>query len=179
VSAVKRASRATSKAATRAATPRAQLDAFIDKYSAEVAKQGRTAVAKMRKVLPAATVLVYDNYNALAIGFGPGEQASKIVFSIALYPRWVSLFFAKGVGLPDPHRLLQGSGSTVRHIVLELPDVLDDSRVRELMRQALDRAGTSLDEGAPGAIIIKSVSARQRPRRPAEPKSGSSRARSK
>src|SRR5262249_4086924 len=111
MSAVKRASKAKTKAASRETTPRAQLDAFIDRYSAEVAKQGRTAFAKMRKLLPAGTVLVYDNYNALAIGFGPGEQSSKIVFSIALYPRWVSLFFAKGVGLPDPHRLLKGSGS--------------------------------------------------------------------
>jgi hypothetical protein len=177
MSAVKRASKAKAKKAkakkakakkaTRAATPRAQLDAFIDKYSADVAKQGRTAFAKMRKLLPAATVLVYDNYNALAIGFGPGEQSSKIVFSIALYPRWVSLFFAKGVGLPDPHRLLKGSGSTVRHIVVETPDALDDPRVRELMRHALHRAGTSLDDGPAGSIIIKSVSARQRPRRPA------------
>lgn len=172
MSAVKRASKAKTKA-TAAATPREQLDAFVDKYSAEVAKQGRTAFAKMRKLLPAATVLVYDNYNALAIGFGPGEQTSKIVFSIALYPRWVSLFFAKGVGLPDPHRLLKGSGSTVRHIVLETPDRLDDPRVQELMRGALDRAGTNLDEGPPGPIIIKSVSTRQRPRRPTELKAAS------
>jgi hypothetical protein len=178
MSAVRRAGKAKTQAASRAATPRAQLDAFIDKYSDEMAKQGRTAFAKMRKLLPAATVLVYDNYNALAIGFGPSEQTSKIVFSIALYPRWVSLFFGKGVGLPDPHGLLRGSGSTVRHIVLETPDVLDDPRVRELMRHALDRAATSLASGSPGPIIIRSVSARQRPRRPAESKAASSRARS-
>jgi len=46
----------------------------------------------MRTKFPRANVLVYDNYNALAIGFGPTERASDAVFSIAPFPRWVSLF---------------------------------------------------------------------------------------
>jgi len=35
------------------------------------------------------------------------------------------------------------------------------------MQQALARAGVSLQAGKRGAIVIKSISARQRPRRPA------------
>jgi hypothetical protein len=152
------------------ATAQAQLDAFIAKYSPDMAKLGRAAIARMRKFLPAAQVLVYDNYNALAVGFGPTERTSEIVFSIALYPRWVSLFFAKGVGLPDPHRRLSGSGNVVRHVVLTQIDVLDDPQIRELMQLALARAGGSLQNGKAGAIVIKSISARQRPRRPASAK---------
>jgi hypothetical protein len=148
-------------------TPRAQLEAFIGKYSSEVAKKARAAFAVMRRRLPAAQVLVYDNYNALAIGFGPTERTSEIVFSLALYPRWVSLFFAKGKGLPDPHKRLQGTGSVVRHIVLESAKTLDEPAVRELMKQALHSAGTTLSEGKRGAVIVKSVSAKQRPRRAA------------
>ena len=148
------------------ATAKAQLDAFIAKYSPEVAKLGRTAIARMRKLLPAAHVLVYDNYNALAIGFGPSERTSEIVFSIAFYPRWVSLFFAKGVDLSDPHKRLKGSGSVVRHVVLTEIAVLDDPQIRELMQQALARSGLSLQAGKHGPIVIKSISARQRPRRP-------------
>ena len=144
---------------------RAQLDGFIAKYSPEVAKLGRAAIARMRKLLPAAQVLVYDNYNALAVGFGPSERSTDIVFSIAMYPRWVSLFFAKGAGLPDPHRRLQGSGNVVRHVVLTELAVLDDPQIRELMQHALVRAGASLQAGKRGAIVIKSISARQRPRR--------------
>ena len=149
------------------ATARAQLDACIDKYSPAVARQARAAFALLRRRLPAATVLVYDNYNALAIGFGPDERTSAIVFSLTLYPRWVSLFFAKGAGLPDPHRRLQGSGSTVRHVVLDTNDVLDDPQVKALMREALERAGVTLQGKARGEIIIKSIAAKQRPRRPA------------
>jgi len=149
------------------ATAQAQLDGFIAQYSREVAKLGAAAIARMRNLLPAAQVLVYDNYNALAVGFGPSERSSEIVFSIALYPRWVSLFFAKGAGLPDPHRRLSGSGNVVRHVVLTALELLDDPQIRELMQQALARAGVSLQAGKRGAIVIKSISARQRPRRPA------------
>jgi hypothetical protein len=62
----------------------------------------------MRRRLPGATELIYDNYNALAIGFGPGERSSDAVFSIAVWPRWVSLFFLRGTRLHDPGKLLKG-----------------------------------------------------------------------
>ena len=146
-------------------TPQAQLDRFIDKFSPDVAKLGRAAIARMRKFLPAAQVLVYDNYSALAVGFGPTDRSTDIVFSIAFYPRWVSLFFAKGVGLPDPHKRLQGSGNVVRHVVLTEIAVLDDPQIRDLMQRALARSGASLQTGKRGPIVIKSISARQRPRR--------------
>jgi hypothetical protein len=150
------------------ATAQAQLDGFIAKFSPDVAKLGRAAIARMRKLLPAAQVLVYDNYNALAVGFAPSERTSTAVFSIVLYPRWVSLFLLKGAGLPDPHQRLSGSGNVVRHVVLTDIELLDDLQIRELMQQALARSGVSLQAGKRGAIVIKSISARQRPRRPAQ-----------
>jgi hypothetical protein len=146
-------------------TAKTQLDGFIAKYSPEVAKLGRAAIAHMRKFLPAATVTVYDNYNALAVGFGPSDRASEAVFSIVLYPRWVSLFLLKGAGLPDPHKRLKGSGTRVRHVVFTELALLDDPQIRALMQQALPRSGASLQAGKRGAIVIKSISARQRPRR--------------
>jgi len=150
---------------TRVTTPKAQLEAFIARYSPDVAKLGRAAIARMRKFFPAAHVLVYDNYNALAVGFAPSERPSAAVFSIALYPRWVSLFLLKGAGLPDPHKRLQGSGNIVRHVVLTDVSVLDDPQIRDLMQQALARSGASLQTGKRGPIVIRSISARQRPRR--------------
>ena len=99
----------------------AQLDRFIDRFTPEVAANARQALAFMRARLPTATRLVYDNYNALVVGFGAGQRASDIIFSIALYPRYVTLFFARGVELPDPNGLLEGSGRGVRHVKLR-PD---------------------------------------------------------
>ena len=111
--------------------------------------------------------LVYDNYNALAVGFGPTERASELIFSIAVYPRAVSLFFLQsGTKLSDPKGLLQGSGTKVRHIVLESAQDLDRKEIQSLMKEALTRASKAIDPKAKSRIIIKSISAKQRPRRP-------------
>jgi hypothetical protein len=145
---------------------RSQLAGFIAKFAPPVARAARAALARMRARLPGTVELVYDNYNALAIAFSANERPSGIVFSIALYPRWVSLFFARGVGLRDPNKLLQGSGSRIRHIVLTEPEVLDGPAVVDLMKQALARANPPVDPALPSRIVIKSVSPKQRPRRP-------------
>lgn len=146
-------------------TPEQQLDGFIAKFTPEVAAQTHEALAKMRARLPGAVELVYDNYNALAIGFGPTERTSEIYFSIAVYPRWVSLFFANGVGLDDPDGLLKGTGNVVRHIVLSDSTVLDSPGVQRLIAQTLEREGP-IDPSVPNRLVIKSISAKQRHRRP-------------
>lgn len=148
-------------------TPEAQLETFIRKFTPVVAARLRTVLKKMRDRLPGAVELVYDNYNALAIAFAAGERMKDIVFSIAAYPRWVSLFFAAGNELDDPDKRLKGSGSRIRHIVLDTPATLDDPAVKTLMARALKLAGNPIDRKLPGRIVIKSISAKQRPRRPA------------
>ena len=121
----------------------------------------------MRKRWPGAIELVYDNYNALAIGFAPTERASEAVFSIAVFPRWVTLcFLQNGPQLPDPKGLLNGSGSRVRHIRLQSAADVDSPDVRTLMKAALKLAEVRVARSGKGRMVIKSVSAKQRPRRP-------------
>jgi len=147
--------------------PRAQLAGFLAKFSPNVRAVATAALSKMRRRLPGSLELVYDNYNALAIGFSPSERASEAIFSIAVYPRWVSLFFLRsGTELSDPKGLLQGSGTKIRHIVLESAGDLDKKEIRALMKEALVRASNAIDSTVKSRIIIKSVSAKQRPRLP-------------
>ena len=152
--------------ATSRATPAAQLGGFLARYTPDIARRTRAILTAMRKRLPGATEMVYDNYNALVIGLGPSARTSDALFSIAVYPRWVTLFFLKGATLPDPARILKGSGTQVRHVVLDSPDTLDLPAVRALMAEALRRARPSIDPAGRRTLIIKSVSPRQRPRRP-------------
>jgi hypothetical protein len=153
-------------ATTKDDSPDRQLDTFLDRYSPPLAALARACLKKMRARLPGAVQLVYDNYNALVIGFGPSERASEAIFSIALYPRWVTLFFLRGAGLPDPRHLLKGSGKVVRHIVLASAADLDLPPIQDLMAKALQRAEAGIDPGATGRLVIRSISAKQRPRRP-------------
>ena len=147
-----------------------QLESFLVKYDPEIADFARRALGKMRKLVPGAIEMVYDNYNWLVIGFGPTERPSEAIFSIVLPPRRVSLCFLQGAGLPDPGKRLQGSGNVVRNIRLYEagePDakVLDEPEVRALINVALNRAKVPMPAGAHRRLIIKSVSAKQRPRR--------------
>jgi hypothetical protein len=168
MSSVRTPAKAASAAAAGKKTPSdVQLAGFIAKYSPEIAAQARECLSMMRARLPGATELVYDNFNALAIGFGPSERVSEIIFSLTLYPRWISLFFMQGAGLADPQKRLKGSGTVARHIVLSDPSVLDDPAVVELMTQALQSATVPLDPARRYRLIIKSISTKQRPRRPA------------
>ena len=147
----------------------AALAGFIAKYSPEIAELAHAVLAKLRTLLPGAVELVYDNYGAAVIGFGPTERVSHAIFSIALYPRWINLYFLNGAELFDPDKVLLGDGKVVRRIVLDDPQILDAPPVRALMAEALARAARPFDPAQPNRIVIKSISAKQRPRRPAQP----------
>jgi hypothetical protein len=148
-----------------AATAEKQLDQFLAKYTPEIAALGARVLAKMRKRLPGAVEMVYDNTYALVIGFGPTERPSEAIFSVALYPRWINLFFLDGAVLPDPKGLLIGTGKRVRHIKVPDEKLLDNPGVRELMDDAVELAGASFG-GGPGKTVIRMVAEKQRPRRP-------------
>lgn len=152
---------------TRSDTPARQWAAFLSKYDPAIAALAKAAVVRLRKYVPGAVELVYDNYNALVVGFGPSERASEAVLSIALYPRWVTLFFLQGARLDDPARRLQGAGTRVRHIVVSDVAILDEPAVRGLIGQAVATAPRPIDAEARRRMVIRSVSAQQRPRRPA------------
>jgi hypothetical protein len=142
-----------------------QLDRFLDAFTPEVADLARKTLAKLRKRLPHAIELVYDNYNALAIGFAPNERASDGIFSIAVYSTHANFFFLQGAKLPDPDGMLRGKGSRVRHLRLEDEKTLDRADVKAMMTTAMKMAKVPFDEKTEHKMLIKSVSAKQRPRR--------------
>jgi hypothetical protein len=147
-------------------TPARQLAALLAKYDPSLATSAKAALTRLRKHLPGATELVYDNYNALAIGFAPSDRASEAIVSIALYPRWVTLFFLHGIRLPDPKNLLKGNGSRVRHIVLTTPADIDSPPIQALIKAAAKQSAKPIDPTQRRRLIIKSISKKQRPRRP-------------
>jgi hypothetical protein len=150
-----------------ALTHEKQLAAFIAKFAPENAALIRAARKKMRERLPRAIELVYDNYNFFVIGFGPTERPSDAIFSLAAQAKGVSLCFLQGSGLPDPKGILRGSGNVVRNIRLESAATLDRPEVRALIQAALERAKTPMDPKGAHRLVIRSVSAKQRPRRTA------------
>jgi hypothetical protein len=141
-----------------------QLQTFLSRFTPEIAKLAKAARAKLRKRLPGAVEMVYDNYNALVIGFSPTEHPSDAVLSIVIFPKRVSICFIQGKHLPDPERLLIGDGNQVRFMRLDsAAAVLDTPPVRALVAEAI-AFGEAPFRGK-GRLVIRSISKKQRPRR--------------
>jgi hypothetical protein len=145
-----------------------EIAKFIARYSPAVAIQFRSARARIRKLFPRGFELVYDNYNALGSGFSPTLRSSDIVISVVAYPKWVTLFFFNGVHLPDPEKILQGAGPRIRSLRLQPFSLLKSQAVEELLAQAVRPLAADFAGAAKITTVVKSVSARQRPRRPTQ-----------
>jgi hypothetical protein len=150
----------------RSVTAESELAGFIAKFAPEMQWRIRGCLAKLEARFPDAVQVVYDNYNFLVIGFGPTGRASDAILSLAAHARGVNLcFLQRGPELPDPTSILRGSGKVVRTVALDSPDDLDRPDVGALIEAALGLAATPMDASNVGDLVIKSVSAKQRPRR--------------
>lgn len=147
--------------------PEAQLNAFIAKFAPDDQRLIRAVRAAVRKKMPAANEMVWDNYNFLVIGYSPTERPSDGIISIAARAGGVGLCFLQGVGLPDPKKLLLGAGRQTRFVRLESAGRLRHPDVAALLTGAIERAKTPMPRTGRGRLMIRSVSAKQRPRRKA------------
>jgi len=142
-----------------------QLGTFIAKFNAGDRALIRSVRAAVRKKLPTAHELVYDNYNFFVIGYSATERPSDAIVSIAAKAGGVSLCFIHGAKLPDPNHVLQGDGNQTRFIRLESAATLSRPEVASLLRTAIARSPAPFPSTGPGRLIIRSVSAKQRVRR--------------
>jgi hypothetical protein len=142
-----------------------QLAAFIAKFDASDQQLIRAVRRAVRARLPTAHELVYDNYNFFVIGYSPTERPSDAVISIAARANGVGLCFLQGAKLPDPEHVLLGSGNQTRFIRLESAAVLARPEVEALIAAAVAQSKQPMPAAGRGRLIIRSVSAKQRPRK--------------
>jgi hypothetical protein len=143
-----------------------ELAEFIAKFTPELQDRIRGCRAKLRERFPDAVEMVYDNYNFLVMGFGPTDRPSEGIFSLAAHANGVILcFLQRGPELPDPTSILRGSGKVVRNVILSGPEDLERADIRALIEAELELADKPMSASPGKAVIIKSISAKQRPRR--------------
>ncbi|TAJ08689.1 MAG: hypothetical protein EPO68_15540 [Planctomycetota bacterium] len=146
--------------------PETQLASYFAKYEPALAKLGKALRAKLRARLPGLheIVYVYENQGSLVISYSPTERGYEGVCGIALYPDRVQLFFGQGAQLSksDPSKLLQGSGKTVRHVVLSSVADFERAEIEALLGAALKLAKLRPDSGAKGAVIVKADEQKKR-----------------
>ncbi len=149
-------------------TPAAQLKSFMAKYTPAIAREFKAAHMKMRTLLPGAVEMVYDNWNGLVIGFSPTDRPSEAVMSIIALPDHVTICFLHGKKLPDPAKLLQGGGNQVRHVKLASVRELDSKPIRKFISLATAQAHPTFEPGVKNRLVVRAISAKQRPRRPSK-----------
>jgi hypothetical protein len=146
-------------------SPAKQVAGFIGKFDSGAARLIRAVRAALRKRFPTANELVYDNYNFFVIGFSATERSSDCLVSLAANASGVNLNFYYGATLPDPGKILLGSGNQNRFIRLESAATLAKPEVEALLCAATVQAKTPLPSSGGGRTIVRAVAAKQRPRR--------------
>ena len=153
-------------AASRIGTSDEELLAgFIDKFDSGNASLIRSVRKTLRKRMPTANELVYDNYNFFVIGYCSTERPSDCIVSIAAAANGVGLSFYYGASLPDPHGLLLGSGSQNRFVRIESAAMLAQPGVEKLIAAAIAQAEEPLPARGRGKLVIRSISKKQKARR--------------
>jgi hypothetical protein len=150
---------------TTASSAEKQLAKFISKFDAKNQKLIRSIRRALRRRLPTANELVWDNYNFFVIGYSATERPSDSVLSLAAASNGPGLSFYRGATLPDPHGILQGSGVQNRFVRLESAKMLARPEVEALIAAAVAQMRVTLPKTGRGKLIIRSVSAKQRPRK--------------
>ena len=151
-------------------TPEAQLRSFNDRFDPKQQKFIRSVRAALRKRFPTANELAYDYTSFFVIGYSPTEQGIESVVSIAARADRVELYFNHGPQLPDPKKLLQGSGKQTRFVRVESVKHLAHPDVEAFVTAAIDLAKVPLPSKGKGSLINKTnkmLAAKKRPRRKA------------
>jgi hypothetical protein len=142
-----------------------RLEGFIAKFDKKNQTRIRAVRKALRKRFPTANELVYDNYNFFVIAYGPTERPSDCILSMTADANGVGLCFLQGARLRDPRKILLGSGVQTRFIRLDSPDVLARPEVEALLDAATAQSKAPFPPSGRGKLVIRSVSAKQRPRR--------------
>lgn len=142
-----------------------ELAGFVGEFTREMQGFIGAARDRMRGLFPDAWELVWDNYNFLVIAYSPTDGPEGPPLSLGAYRGGINLFLVVGDGLADPHGLLKGSGTKVRHVPLTSASDLDRPEVRDLIAQAADHGVRPLAAATGPGLVIRGVAGKRRPRR--------------
>ena len=156
----------TQSAAERRAAE-AQLRTLIDEFAPAYLQLIGTMRRRLRKRLPTAHEVVYEyrNLGAVVISYSPNERGYEGVLAIRASANGVKLYFNQGKELPDPEKMLQGSGKQTRSIDVEGASTLARPEVARLIEEAIADNRVPFEYAGRGSVVIRSASAKQRRRR--------------
>jgi hypothetical protein len=156
----------TSQLSTQSAVARRSAEAELRKLIAKFAPAHERLLGavrrSLRKRLPTAHEVVYEYRDCFVISISPSEHGYEGVLAIRASASGVSLYFNRGKELPDPEKLLTGSGKQTRSIDLEGASTLARPAVSRLIDEAIARNRVPFADTGRGPVVIRSTSAKKR-----------------
>ena len=114
------------------------VDDLLATRTPEVKSLALQARELVRAIMPAAIERVSLGNNNISYSFGP--KMSDQVCYVAPFNDSVNIGFMRGAELPDPHRILRGTGKMLRHIKLRKPEDLQQPGLRDLLEWSIPKA---------------------------------------
>ena len=140
----------------------AELRTLIDKFAPAHLRLIVAMRRWLRKRLPTAHEVVYEYRAWIAISYSPNEHGYEGVLGIRASADGAKLFFNHAKELPDPAKLLQGSGGQVRLIDVVGASMLARPEVARLIDEAIARNPVPFARAGRGSVVIRSTSAKRR-----------------
>ena len=116
---------------------------------------------------PDSNELIYDNYNALAVGWSPTDKVGHTFCSIAVgrTSKNIHFGFYWGNELSDPEKKLLGQGNQYRYILVKSRSGFPKAYIKKLIKEAYVNSMAKVKDKTQlmqGNTIIKSISAKKR-----------------
>jgi hypothetical protein len=137
-------------------SPSTQLSAFLSRFPPEVVALAKKCLPRLRRTFPGANEIVYNYSNSVVVSFSMSERGYEAIVAVAIDARAVRLYFDKS--LPDPKKLLGGSGSKVRYLAVKTASELDHEDIQAMIKAAIKHSGAKLPRTGKTRMIIKSES---------------------
>ena len=143
----------------------AEVRGLVAKFAPEEESLIGAVRRSLRKRLPTAHELVYEYRDCFVISYSPDDRGYEGVLALRGSADGVKLYFNRGKGLPDPEKLLRGSGNQTRWIQLEGASTLRRPAVASLIDEALARNQVPFAGTGRGPVVIRSASPKKPGRR--------------
>ena len=120
--------------------PDRRLLGYLAPYDPHVASLALALRELVLEEAPEAIESIAKGY-AVAIGFSFTGKPMKDGFChVVAYATHVNLGFNRGADLPDPARILKGTGKAIRHITLHGHEDLEGNLIRRYLQVAIEHA---------------------------------------
>ncbi len=115
------------------------MNGGFDEITAEanpmVQELARRAKSLILEVMPDVVEVAWPRQKIISYGVGPKKMSEHFCY-IAVLKERINLGFYYGADLPDPAKLLEGTGKSLRHIKISGLEQLTDPQLKQLVEAA-------------------------------------------